>query len=333
MPSLFSTHQPARHLWRLLPALLLYCLTACQQGSAPVAAPNGGGAPPPASAPAAPPRPATSPPPAAVPLEPPKPAPVAKNGAKPPKTSAKPPAASNGPGSMSNETATASASVGANFGGALTGGALIGGIAGGVAPSIPRFSWPPPKASAQQAIPDKWLRTGPVPTLASVADKFEKALKLAGYAQRSYYEVPHGFALATQLEHIRADGTPLPGDDRWKVGPPRVGNLTLLAFIEALAHAPAGIYRAIVFVVTDAPWVQSPTAPSDELIMAWAGGGAASLPAYIGSLPYGDAYRAHALIYEFRKGSSGPAETILPSAVSGEIHLDRGGLWDPLSIL
>lgn len=200
-------------------------------------------------------------------------------------------------------------------------------------PAIAQFDWPPPKASAQEAIPDKWLRTGPAPTLADVADKFEKAMKLAGYPQRSYYSVPRGFALAAQFEHIRADGTPLPGEDRWRVGPPRVGNLSLLAFIQALAHAPAGIYRAIVFVVTDAPWSQSSTAPSEEQIMAWAGAGAAALPAAIGDLPYGPNYRGHALIYEFRKGSSGPAETVLPSAVSGEIHLDKGGLWDPLSIL
>lgn len=198
---------------------------------------------------------------------------------------------------------------------------------------IAQFDWPPPKASAQEAIPDKWLRTGQTPTLASVADKFEKAMKLAGYMQRSYYSVPRGFALAAQFEHIRADGTPLPGDDRWRVGTPRIGNLSLLAFIQALAHAPPGIYRAIVFVVTDAPWAQSTTAPSEAQIMAWAGAGAASLPPAIGDLPYGPNYRAHALIYEFRKGNSGPAETVQPSAVSGETHLDRGGLWDPLSIL
>ena len=200
-------------------------------------------------------------------------------------------------------------------------------------PAIAAFDWPPPKASAQEAIPDKWLRTGAAPTLADVADKFEKAMKLAGYQQRSYYSVPHGFALAAQFEHIRADGTPLPGEDRWRVGTPRLGNLSLLAFIQALARAPAGIYRAIVFVVTDAPWTQSPAAPSEAQIMAWAGSGASALPAAIGNLPYGPGYRAHALIYEFRKGASGPAETVLPSAVSGEIHLDKGGLWNPLSIL
>ena len=304
MPSLYSPPGFTRRFWRLLSALLaLSCLTACQQSRAPDApATAGAEPPPPAAAPAPPPPP---PPAIEAPRPMPAPAPAPAPDKPPPKTSAKPPAAANGGGP----------------------------VAGEASPSIPQFDWPPPKASAQQAIPDKWLRTGPAPTLASVADKFEKSLKLAGYAQRSYYSVPRGFALATQFEQIRADGTPLPGDDRWKVGPPRVGNLSLLAFIQALAHAPAGTYRAIVFVVTDSPWVQSTTAPSEAQIMAWAGSGAAALPASIGSLPYGEGYRAHALIYEFRKGASGPAESVLPSAVSGEMHLERGGIWTPLSII
>lgn len=198
---------------------------------------------------------------------------------------------------------------------------------------IPQFDWPPPKASAQESIPDKWLRTGTAPTLAEVADKFEKAIKLAGYRERSYYAVPNGFALATQLEHIQPDGTPLPGDDRWTVGTPRVGNLSLLAFIKALASAPPGVYRVIVFVVTDAPWKQSPSAPGEQQVMDWPGGGATGLPVSIGNLPFGENYRAEALVYEFRKGQSGPAQTILPSQVSGETHLTKGGLWRLLSIL
>ncbi len=198
---------------------------------------------------------------------------------------------------------------------------------------IPQFDWPPPKASAQESIPDKWLRTGTAPTLSEVADKFEKAIKLAGYRERSYYSVPNGFALATQLEHIQADGTPLPGDDRWTVGTPRVGNLSLLAFIKALAGAPPGVYRVIIFVVTDAPWKQSPNAPGEQQVMDWPGGGATSLPASIGKLPFGEHYRAEALVYEFRKGQSGPAETVLPSQVSGETHLTKGGLWRLLSLL
>ena len=248
---------------------------------------------------------AEPPPPAAMPVPPPPPPPPASVVIPPPP----PKPAAIGHGSSAKPTAGESAA------------------------SIPQFDWPPPKASAEQSIPDKWLRTGPTTDLADVADKFEKALRLAHYEQRSYYSVPRGFALATQLEQIKADGTPMSGADRWKIGTPSVGNLSLLTFIKALAYAPAGYYRAIVFVVTDAPWVQSATAPSEAQIKGWAGGGARSLPASIGALPYGEGYHAQALIYEFQKGTSGPARTLLPGTVSAETHLDKGGIWEPLSIL
>lgn len=199
--------------------------------------------------------------------------------------------------------------------------------------SIPRFPWPPPKASAENTIPAKWIRVGTQTTLADVADKLEKALKLADYGEWSYYAVPRGFALATHLEKIESDGTPLPGTDRWKIGTPTLSNLTLLGFIKALAGAPAGNYRAIVFVVTDAQWVQSSAAPGEAQIEGWATGGANALPAGIGALPFGEDYRARALVYQFRKRGTKQAEYVLPSPVSGEAHLEKGGIWKPLSIL
>lgn len=282
-----------RTAWRLLIAFLFLAGLNACGKSSPPMETSAGAEPPPPPTAAAP-----APAPDMAPPSPPKPA-AANGGGRHP-SSAKPPA----------DTAPPDA-----------------------AASIPQFDWPPPKASAEQSIPDKWLRTGPTTRLADVADKFEKALRLAHYEQRSYYAVPRGFALATQLEQIKADGTPMPGADRWKIGTPSVGNLSLLTFIKALAQAPAGYYRAIVFVVTDAPWVQSATAPSDEKIKGWAGGGAHALPTSIGALPYGEGYQTRALIYEFKKGTSGPAQTLLPSAVSGETHLDKGGIWEPLSIL
>ena len=292
--------------WQLFLALLVVVgLNACQKASAPRA----GAEPPPTAAMPAPPPPAPAPAPVALPS--PAPSPGASGG--------------EGGGGVPRDTGAFSQAKKAKKAEKPTAGE-------GSAP-IPQFDWPPPKASAEESIPDKWLRTSPATKLADVADKFEKALRLAHYEQRSYYAVPHGFALATQLEQIKADGTPMPGADRWKIGTPSVGNLSLLTFIEALAHAPAGYYRAIVFVVTDAPWVQSTTAPSDAQIKGWAGGGAHALPASIGALPYGEGYRSQALIYEFQKGTSGPAKTVLPSAVSGEMHLDKGGIWEPLSIL
>jgi hypothetical protein len=199
--------------------------------------------------------------------------------------------------------------------------------------SIPQFPWPPPKASAEETIPAKWLRTETTTTLGDVAEKLEKALKLADYEQWSYYTVPRGFALATHLEKIEADGTPLPGADRWKIGTPTLANLSLLAFIKALAGAPAGDYRAIIFVVTDAQWVQTAAVPVEGQIAGWAGGGANALPATLGAMRFSEAYRAQALVYQFRKRGTKQAEYVLPSRVSGETHLEKGGIWKPLSIL
>jgi hypothetical protein len=300
MLNLYSPPVPGNlSAWRLFLALFVAAgLHACSNSRAPDETRAGAEPPPPPAAAAPAPRP-------------PPPAPAPAPATRPPG-----PAAANGSGSHWSAPKTA-----------------VKPIAGETSASIPQFDWPPPKASAEQSIPDKWLRTGPTTRLADVADKFEKALRLAHYEQRSYYAVPHGFALATQLEQIKADGTPMPGADRWKIGTPSVSHLSLASFIKALAKAPAGNYRAIVFVVTDAPWVQSTAAPSDEKIKGWAGGGAHALPASIGALPYGADYRARALIYEFRKGQSGPAKTMLPSAISGEMHLDKGGIWEPLSIL
>ncbi|MDS4015059.1 MAG: hypothetical protein RKP46_12030 [Candidatus Accumulibacter sp.] len=223
-------------------------------------------------------------------------------------------------------------------------GAVVGALPGGVVADagsrpdavtapIPRFAWPPPKASAEVSIPDKWVRNATDATLASVADKLEKALRLAEYADWSYYAVPGGFALATHVEQIKPDGTPMAGADRWRTGTPSVSNLSLLEFILALAHAPPGSYRAIVFIVSDAVWAQSPAAPTGDEIAGWARSGASGLPAAIGKLSYGPEHRVQALVYEFRKGHGGPAALVMPSRVSGERHLYRGGLWKPLSIL
>jgi hypothetical protein len=294
MPNLFSVSLVGhRHAWRLFLALLVAAGLNACSSSRAPEAARVGAEPPPLSA---------SPPPPPVPVVRPSPA-------LPP---------------------------GAAFGGGIRGEAAAKPPTekiGGEAHALPQFDWPPPKASAEQSIPDKWLRTGPATRLSDVADKLEKALRLAHYEQRSYYGVPHGFALATQLEQIKPDGTPLPGTDRWKIGTPQVSNLSLLTFIEALAHAPVGYYRVIVFVVTDASWAQSATPPPEDQVIHWASSGAHALPTATGFLPYGPGYRTQALVYEFRKGKSGPAKPLHPSPVSGETHLDKGGIWEPLSIL
>jgi hypothetical protein len=199
---------------------------------------------------------------------------------------------------------------------------------------LPRFEWPPPKASAQEQIPDKWLRAGSRTTLEDVSTKLEKALALASFrsGEWSYYSVPGGFALATHLEQIESDGTPVPGKDRWNPGARSLASLSIVDFIAALASAPEGTYRAIVFVVTDAPLQQGPDAPNAERIESWSGSGAPGLPSALSRAAYSERHRTYALVYQFGKRGR-ETSFFARSAISGEQHLQKSGLWRPLSLL
>lgn len=246
-------------------------------------------------------KPAPAPKPATAPPPPPKPAPIVVGAAKPPERE---PPAGAAPGAPTSTPVV-----------------------------LPRFPWPPPKASASQEIPDKWLRNKAETSLGEVADKLEKAMLLAEHGEWSYYAVPGGFALATHLEQIRKDGSPLPGADRWKLGAPSLASLSLTDFVAALARAPEGQYRTIVFVVSNAPWRQSATAPTAQEIQGFATGGGAGLYGALRAQPYGAAHQCVALVYQFSKAGGKPARILQPSPVGGQGHLEKSGLWRPLSLL
>ena len=82
--------------------------------------------------------------------------------------------------------------------------------ANGHAPEIalPAFPWPPPRYSAFANIAVEWVAPGTEPVLGEVARQLERAFNIAGYGESSYYRIPGGFALASRIEHIRADASP-----------------------------------------------------------------------------------------------------------------------------
>jgi hypothetical protein len=196
----------------------------------------------------------------------------------------------------------------------------------------PSFPWPPPRASADMKIPRRWLAEGTTTPLSEVADRLERALEAAKYRSWSYSSVPHGFALITQMERIREDGTPSPEPARWSADLPSVGDLTLLEFVKALAHAPRGYYRVVVFVVTDSPWRRSGRRPTRSEARRWLTEGYESLPANIGDHTYRRGFNTTALVYEFQKDSQRrPAVYVESSPVPARDHLDKAGILEPLS--
>jgi len=198
---------------------------------------------------------------------------------------------------------------------------------------IPAFRWPPPVASAEAVIPAKLLSARCEPTLGDVARELERALEAAAYERKwSYSSVPNGFALVTHIEQIREDGTPSPEAARWSTDPPSARELGLLEFLKALAKAPPGFYRVIVFVVTDQTWDRQGDRPTEAEAKKWLARGHVRLPPSIGDRPYGERYETTVLVYEFvKQAADAEASLVEDSATRARDHLERAGIFDALS--
>ena len=195
-------------------------------------------------------------------------------------------------------------------------------------PDIPRFPWPPPEPSSFMVIPrDSIVERTRHCSLGDVAGMFEVAFDRAGYIQRSYYWVPKGFALVTQMEQFNDDGTSREEPARFslKYTSPRV--FSLGTFFKAIFHADPGRYRIIVFIVTDT--VVTLAAPiADTLARTWLQSGMLTLPSLIGQQIFSDTYKCSVLIYEYQRPSA-EEEPVFnrPGHLDGKSHLVKSHLW------
>lgn len=203
-------------------------------------------------------------------------------------------------------------------------------VKGYMTASIPRFPWPPPEASAFANIPeDRLLKPNGKTFFKDVADKLREAFEKAGYGEKSWYQVPDGFALVSRMEQIYPNGRPMEEEVRWT---PNVDNppiFSLESYLKALFTAPKGRYRVIVFVVTDMNLIQSEKTVSPEEAMAWLKRGCMEFPPEIGHYPYTNRHYCKAFIYEFEQKDH---NAILknPSNLQGREHLEKAKLWSAL---
>jgi len=316
-----------------LPVVLLVWLvalsTGCTQSESqpsdsqpPKSQPTETAAPPPGNAGGQPPEPAAppTPPPAAAPVPPgdtaPEPAPTT---APPTTPSTRPPSTSEG-----------------STGGQATApppGSTTSGANPRSGESLPSFPWPPPRYSAFSAISRDWVAPGAHPTLGLAARRLEQAFDTSGYGERSYYQVPGGFALVSRIEQMHPDATPFPSPERWAVETPRLRN-GFIDYIRALFNAPPGFYRLIVFAVTDHDFSAAERPPTSAEARGWITAGALRLPSSIAQLPYTAQHYTTALIYEFeRSADESEARVRTPGGSPGRTHLERTGLWQSLSLL
>ncbi|QRN97940.1 hypothetical protein JRI60_02335 [Archangium violaceum] len=203
--------------------------------------------------------------------------------------------------------------------------------ANGATDASPEFPWPPPAPSTSTVIPGNLLPSPtPESTLGQVADHLSKALQAQGYVEMAWFRVPQGFALVTQLEHIREDGTPVPPPDRWgdRLKPARIRSLR--DYLRGLFVAPEGRFRLIVFLVTSAT-VSLGEPAEREKAMAWLSSGSLVLDRTTGAQPYTSNHKAQVLIYEFEKPStSAQANLVKPSALTALEHLKAAGITNAL---
>lgn len=196
---------------------------------------------------------------------------------------------------------------------------------------IRAFPWPPPQASAFAVIPQNLLSAKTETKLKDVAQRLERAFDAGGYAERSYYSIPGGFAVVSRIELIRADGAP-EADGRWSLKSPALIRISLTEFLKALFTAKVGHYRTIAFLATDASLQPDPSKkPTPEGAADWVSQGSPTLPAAIGNLPFTPEHNVTALIYEFeRKTPDHDAELKHPSPLPGKGHLEKAGIWTAL---
>jgi hypothetical protein len=197
--------------------------------------------------------------------------------------------------------------------------------------TIPQFPWPPPLASATDVIARSLLLTTPTGSLKDVDQRLTTALEACGYVGKSYYAVPDGFALVTQLEQINPDGTSRPLPSRWAAKVQPLSTFSLSDYLKALFTANPGRYRIIVFVITSHPFSQAEAKVSKEDALGWLSKGLNQLPASIGNLSFTADYAATALIYEFDEPHAGKnAVFITPSGLTGRDHLAKSKLLSAL---
>ena len=215
-------------------------------------------------------------------------------------------------------------------GGAAPFGPTMVGAEGPEETQIPQFPFPPPMASAFETIPRELLLAHKAhPKLKDVDAALSSAFSRCGYGEKSFYAVPDGFAMASRLEQINADGSF--GANRWSLDTAPISNFSIDSYLSALFRVRAGHFRVVVFMVTNHPFNQTDAKITSDQAKSWVKKGLNQLPKKIGDRDYSDDYTCMALIYEFKTLAGGEAKFVEPSEITGRTHLEKSGLLSALS--
>lgn len=193
---------------------------------------------------------------------------------------------------------------------------------------FPEFPLPPPQPSATDKIPESYFKN--CITLNDINTKLDHTLDRCGYVRKSYFYVPNGFALVTQIEQIDKDGTSKPENERWhdNYG---MGEFSLENYLTKLFFAKPGFYRCIVFIISDNYYIYSEDLTTRKQAEEWLISGTNKLPEEIGKISVNNKYLFDVLIYEFKKDETeSEAKILIPSAITGRAHLRKSRILEEL---
>lgn len=198
--------------------------------------------------------------------------------------------------------------------------------------TLPAFPWPPPACNARFELPPAFLSG--LTTLGDAELKIRMALDAKGYAQRSYFSVPNGFALVTQLEQYNADGTLRNDRTRWLDYPAQDNFAGVMDYLKALVMPQRGYFRLFVFVVTNRSFGGNATHVSKAQATAWLSQGFNKLPRTIAAVPLTADFDITTLVYEFEVPESNrkPVQTCPSPRFDARTHLMKSGIGSGLGM-
>lgn len=189
---------------------------------------------------------------------------------------------------------------------------------------LPYFPWPPPERFQREVLSDHLKSSGS--TLGAVNKQLIQALQSNGYEQRSYFQTPGGFALVTQMEQFKADGSPKTGANRWKDYPVQENFEGVWEYLKSLVMSTPGNFRIFVFIVTDQPYGQSSRRVGKQEAVGWLSNGLNRLPPRIAAMPINDQHYLDVLVYEFEaQQGTKVCQQKWPGIVNTQIHLQKAG--------
>ncbi len=191
--------------------------------------------------------------------------------------------------------------------------------------SMPQFPWPPPQCFIRKTLVNN-LSTQNT-TFKQVDTRIQQSLDAKEYLQRSYFKIPGGFAIVTQLEQFDEGGY-VKERCRW-VDYPVQDFEGVWDYLTALVMPNPGHFRIFVFVVTNQPYTQNKRTVSKEEATDWLFQGLNRLPTEVSKLEITPEHYLDALIYEFEAPvSTRKCAQKCPCLLDSQTHLIKSGLFN-----